>query len=201
MVDVEQQISELKQLTETATIVDMSRALGVATSTARGWKVRGKVPESIMLKARQISHKQRAKPTGYIDIAFYDIEASAGNGVLVEREEQSNAIVFSERFICNDIGVSPTNIFLMPVKGDSMYPTLKNNCLVMVNRLNQLAGDGVYVFRYDSQLMVKRLQFSKAGVAVVSDNTAYQTWELSRSEMEQEDFEIIGEVVWSGQRM
>ena len=90
----------------------------------------------------------------------------------------------------------------MPVKGDSMVPTLKNQALVMVNQIAEFSGDGIYVFRFDGQLMVKRLQFTKRGLNVVSDNsTAYPSWELSRAELKTEDFEIIGEVVWSGQRM
>lgn len=126
---------------------------------------------------------------------------SAGHGALVVSEEKSSDIVFSEAFIHNDIGVNPINVFLMPVKGDSMYPTLKNGALVMVNRVEQFTGDGVYVFRFDGQLMVKRLQFSKHGLTVVSDNSTYKEWELSKTEISGNDFEIIGEVVWSGQRM
>ena len=88
----------------------------------------------------------------------------------------------------------------MPVRGDSMTPTLKNQALIMVNRIEDFAGDGIYVFRFDGQLMVKRLQFTKSGLSVVSDNTTYEPWELTRNEMTTVDFEIIGEVVWSGQR-
>jgi phage repressor protein C with HTH and peptisase S24 domain len=82
-----------------------------------------------------------------------------------------------------------------------MYPTLKNGSLVMVNRVEQYTGDGIYVFRFDGQLMVKRLQFSKTGLGVVSDNSTYEKWELTKDEIISNDFEIIGEVVWSGQRM
>jgi phage repressor protein C with HTH and peptisase S24 domain len=55
------------------------------------------------------------------------------------------------------------NIFLMPARGDSMLPTLKNQSIIIVNRTDQLIEDGVYVFRYDGQLRVKRLQLSKSG--------------------------------------
>lgn len=72
----------------------------------------------------------------------------------------------------------------------------------MVHKVNEFIGDGIYVFRFDSQLMVKRLQFTKYGLKVVSDNaTIYPAWELTRNELKTEDFEIIGEVIWSGQRM
>lgn len=89
----------------------------------------------------------------------------------------------------------------MPVSGDSMIPTLKNQALIMVNRIEDFAGDRIYVFRFDGQLMVKRLQFTKTGLSVVSDNTTNEPWELTRNEMANVDFEIIGEVVWSGQRV
>lgn len=82
-----------------------------------------------------------------------------------------------------------------------MEPTLKNGCLVMVNKVDQFTGDGVYVFRFDGQLMVKRLQFTKHGLVVVSDNPTYEPWELSKEEICSNDFEVIGEVVWMGQRM
>ena len=138
----------------------------------------------------------------YIELDFYDIEVSAGHGALVIQEEKDDSICFSNKFITKELGLKPKNIFLMPVKGDSMVPTLKNQALVMVNQISEFSGDGIYVFRFDGQLMVKRLQFTKRGLNVVSDNaTTYPSWELSRAELKTEDFEIIGEVVWSGQRM
>jgi len=138
----------------------------------------------------------------YVELDFYDVEVSAGHGALVIQEEKDDSICFSNKFITKELGLKPKNIFLMPVKGDSMVPTLKNQALVMVNQISEFSGDGIYVFRFDGQLMVKRLQFTKRGLNVVSDNaTTYPSWELSRAELKTEDFEIIGEVVWSGQRM
>lgn len=195
----EELISELKSLTNTAKIKDLSMALDVSPVTVRGWRTRGIIPDHIITQARQISQKN--SPKGYLELPFYDVEVSAGNGSLVEREDKTDEIIFSHRFITDSLGVNPKNIFLMPVKGDSMTPTLKSQSIIMVNRVEQLAEDGIYVFRYDGQLRVKRLQFSKHGISVVSDNSAYKTWELDKSELATEDFEIIGEVIWSGQRM
>lgn len=148
-------------------------------------------------------HYQSQPINDFVELDFYDIEVSAGHGALVIKEEEtSNAIAFSQKFINTELCVNTNNIFLMPVRGDSMAPTLKNQALVMVNKIDEFAGDGVYVFRFDGQLMVKRLQFTKLGLNVVSDNAAlYPSWELTRAELKTEDFEIIGEVVWSGQRM
>ncbi|MFT6909357.1 MAG: phage repressor protein C with HTH and peptisase S24 domain [Oleiphilaceae bacterium] len=137
----------------------------------------------------------------FVLLDFYDIEIRAGNSSLVIKEKQSDCFIFSRQFIENEIGVNTQNIFLMPVRGDSMAPTLKNQAIIIVSRIEEFSGDGVYVFRFDSQLMVKRLQFTKTGLNVVSDNTTYEPWQLSRDELSTENFQIIGEVVWSGQRM
>ena len=202
MSTIDKQIGELKELTGTSKNVDLAKVLGISTSTIQTWRYREKIPEDIFLKARAISQNGGSvAPRGFITLDVYEQQVSAGTGALVVSEEKSNDIVFSETFISNELGVNPANIFLMPVKGDSMYPTLRNGALVMVNKVEQFTGDSIYVFRYDGQLMVKRLQFSKDGLTVVSDNDTYKEWSLTKSEINSNDFEIIGEVVWSGQRM
>ncbi|CAH6917994.1 MULTISPECIES: S24 family peptidase [Vibrio] len=203
MKTIDEQITELKQLTKTAKITDLSKALGVSPSTVRTWRSREKIPENIFLKAEEIAQERDGfgTPKGYVTLNFYDVEVSAGHGALVEREEKSTEIVFSEKFISKSIGVNPNEVFLMPVRGDSMAPTLKNQALVMVHKVDEFSGDGVYVFRFDGQLMVKRLQFMPKVIKVVSDNPTYENWELLKDDLKNEDFQIIGEVVWSGQRM
>ncbi|MEZ9673442.1 S24 family peptidase [Vibrio lentus] len=203
MKTIDEQITELKQLTKTAKITDLSKALGVSPSTVRTWRSREKIPENIFLKAEEMAQERDGfgTPKGYMTLDFYDVEVSAGHGALVEREEKSTEIVFSEEFISKSIGVNPNEVFLMPVRGDSMAPTLKNQALVMVHKVDEFSGDGVYVFRFDGQLMVKRLQFMPKVIKVVSDNPTYENWELLKDDLKNEDFQIIGEVVWSGQRI
>ncbi|EGQ8484485.1 S24 family peptidase [Vibrio parahaemolyticus] len=201
MSNIDEQILELKKLTRTSKNTDLSKALGVSPSTVQTWRSRGKIPEDIFIKANQIAKSGSLAPRGYLELKFFDVEVSAGHGALVEKEEESSAMVFSERFIRQELGFNPNNIFLMPVRGDSMAPTLKNQSIVMVNRMDGFSTDGIYVFRYDNRLMVKRLQFLPHGIKVVSDNSSYEAWELGKKDIEGADFEIIGEVVWSGQRM
>ena len=197
----EEQLKELKRLTNTSKNVDLAKALGKSPKTISNWKHRDHIPEDIFIKARELSQNGSVAPRGYLELKFYDVEVSAGHGTLVEKEEESSAMVFSERFIRQELGFNPNNIFLMPVRGDSMAPTLKNQSIVMVNRVDGFSTDGIYVFRYDNRLMVKRLQFLPNGIKVVSDNSSYEAWELGKRDIEGADFEIIGEVVWSGQRM
>lgn len=201
MSDFESSLRKLKEVTNTSTNAELAKVLEISPKTIYTWRERQNIPEKIFLKARQLSQKATTLPMGYLELKFFDIEVSAGHGALVEKEEESTAMVFSEKFLRQDLGYNPANVFLMPVRGDSMSPTLKNQSIVMVNRVDGFSTDGIYVFRYDGRLMVKRLQFLPNGIKVVSDNTAYEPWELGKEEIKSADFEIIGEVVWSGQRM
>jgi len=201
-------LDKVKILTGTKTDLQLAVALGVTISDVVKWKCTNKIPVYILKQFDLFTEDDNSEdlvsnttPTNSLKLPFYDVEVSAGHGTLVPCEERSEDMVFSQRFVTDTLGVKANNIFLMPVRGDSMVPTLKNQSLIIVNRTDQLIEDGVYVFRYDGQLRVKRLQFSKIGITVVSDNPAYKTWELSKAELATEDFEIIGEVIWSGQKM
>ncbi|MEZ8241289.1 S24 family peptidase [Vibrio splendidus] len=203
MAIIDDKLLELKKMTGTIRNIELAEILGVSTSTIQNWRARGKIPKHIIAKAEEISLHGDLAPTsrGYVSVKLYEVEASAGSGSLVENEDPSTALLFSEKYLRKDLGYKPENIFLLSVRGDSMAPTLKNQSIVMVNKIDDFASDGVYVFRFEGALLVKRLQFLPEGIEVVSDNPTYKTWEINKKELEYKDFQIIGEVVWSGQRM
>ena len=138
----------------------------------------------------------------HVELDFYDVGVSDGHSSLVLQEDECDCLIFSSKFFDDEIGVNIENVFLMPVKGDSMAPTLRGNAIVMVNRVEAFYADGIYVFKFGSQIMIKRLQFTKTGLNVVSDNTTtYEPWKITHEEISSGNFELIGEVVWSGQKV
>jgi phage repressor protein C with HTH and peptisase S24 domain len=138
----------------------------------------------------------------HINLPFYEVKASAGDGRLVEAEEKTHLISFEPEWLNKEIGVNPNDVFLMLVDGDSMYPTLKNDAMIMVNRNFSGLSDGIYVMRHDHNLLVKRLQMLPGGIIKVkSDNNMYEPWEINKEHLNGTDIELIGRVVWSGQRM
>tara|TARA_R110001583_G_scaffold189298_2_gene352070 strand:+ start:1256 stop:1936 length:681 start_codon:yes stop_codon:yes gene_type:complete len=154
--------------------------------------------------SKKSSHKEPKKKLalGHINLPFYEVKASAGHGVLVEAEEQTHLISFEPEWLNKEIGVNPNDVFLMLVDGDSMYPTLKNDAMIMVNRNFNGLSDGIYVMRHDHNLLVKRLQMLPGGIIKVkSDNNMYEPWEINKEHLNGTDIELIGRVVWSGQRM
>ena len=142
------------------------------------------------------------KDKKHIELPFYEVSASAGVGLLAEVEERPKTISFEPYWLRNEIGVCPNNVFLMLVDGDSMQPTLKNGSMIMVNRDVDNLSDGVYVMRHDNNLLVKRLQMLPGGIIrVKSDNTMYDPWEITKSQLDGEELALIGRVVWTGQKM
>lgn len=138
----------------------------------------------------------------HIKLPFYEISASAGVGLLAEVEERPKTISFEPYWLRNEIGVCPNNVFLMLVDGDSMQPTLKNGSMIMVNKDIDNLSDGIYVMRYDNNLLVKRLQMLPGGIIrVKSDNSMYDPWEITKSQLDGEELALIGRVVWTGQKM
>lgn len=198
MKTIDEQIMELKELTKTSKNVDLARALGIAAKSISNWKYRGSIPNDVFLKARLVSQNPNLESSGMVDLTYYDVEASAGHGALVE-VERAKEISFSERYLRDELGVNPSEVFLMRAKGDSMYPTLRDGSLMMIRRIHDFSGDGIYVFRVNNQIMVKRLQFQPTKIIFVSDNNHfYEPWEMTHKEIESTDFEIIGRTVWGG---
>ena len=69
--------------------------------------------------------KPKTEIRDMVDLDFFDVEVSAGYGTLVIQEEQRECITFSCQFIEKEIGVNTKNIFLMPIRGDSMHSDTK----------------------------------------------------------------------------
>lgn len=200
--DFEIQLENLFKITKTSRISDLSKALEVSPTTIRTWRGRKKIPASAFRKAElsiQTAPKGNCKN---IYLPFYEVSASAGGGKLVEAEEQTHLISFEPEWLNKEIGVNPNDVFLMLVDGDSMYPTLKSDAMIMVNRNFNGLSDGIYVMRHDHNLLVKRLQMLPGGIIKVkSDNNMYEPWEINKEHVNGTDIELIGRVVWSGQRM
>ncbi|MES1135250.1 helix-turn-helix transcriptional regulator [Mannheimia haemolytica] len=90
---------------------------------------------------------------------------------------------------------------LLPLPGDSMYPTISDGDMLLVNRATTQPKDGkIYVFRQGEQLWVKRVQGIMGGIRLISDNKElYSPIDVIFDETL--DFEVIGQVVYIGHEM
>lgn len=136
-----------------------------------------------------------------IAIPRFDIRASAGPGAFTDGEIPIAHLGFDERFLKQLSNARPSDLSIIRVRGDSMFPTLADGDDIMVDR--SAAGarvqDGIYVLRRDDTLSVKRLALHPDAkrITISSDNPAYPTW----PDCDPADVEIVGRVVWAGRKI
>jgi len=132
----------------------------------------------------------------WIDVPRLALGASAGPGTLAHEELPIGAFRFSARWL-REQGLDPATLSAIRVEGDSMEATLRDGDEILVDRTPRPLRDGIHVIRTGDALLVKRLDTGRPGaIALVSDNPAYRTIELSPEEVE-----VVGRVVWKSGRL
>jgi len=128
--------------------------------------------------------KKGRKDVYRIDVL--DVSASAGNGSpskdVVEVIRSIEYVPDQARVI---FGNRPeTSVKLINVRGDSMEGTIEPGDLIFVDvAVSTFDGDGIYVFDFNGDMFVKRLQKVKREIIVISDNPRYREWSISEEEL------------------
>ena len=140
--------------------------------------------------------REKPEQNGLTYIPCYDVRVSAGGGAFVDAEQTHQLIAMKTEVLRDKFSVAGKDLFCVTVVGDSMEPTLYDGDMVMVNNADTAPGrDGIYVFRTDQGLFVKRLQVNIDGkFRIISDNKMYDSYDL-RPDMA-ESFMIFGRVIW-----
>lgn len=134
-------------------------------------------------------------PPNIIGIPLYDIQASAGQGNLIDFFDNPAVITWLdiraeivERYGNRRIGA-------VRILGDSMMPTYHSGD-VAIFAFDLVDGDGVYLLGLDNALFIKRLQFypERNQIVIKSDNPAYEPRTIDAAAC-QVYFKIIGRVV------
>jgi phage repressor protein C with HTH and peptisase S24 domain len=138
----------------------------------------------------------------YVLVPQYDVEVSAGDGAQNDHELPLSHFAFLKSWLVGKKGLHKGGLFVVTVRGDSMEPDLSEGDVVLVDRSRQeISEDGLFVVRMSSWLYVKRLQRLPGGqVRVLSNNPKYAPMEVDPETPEQE-FQVIGKVVWVGREV
>ncbi|EAH5520949.1 helix-turn-helix domain-containing protein [Campylobacter coli] len=137
----------------------------------------------------KLENQQEALSDDMINIPFFEnVRASAGSGAYND-EESTQALGLSKSFLRECFGLySFINLSVILGQGDSMAPTLPENCYLLIQQ-GEVAEGEICVTRIEDGLYVKRLQ-KRPKLKLLSDNKAYEPIDL-----EGENFEILGRVV------
>ncbi|EAI3306777.1 XRE family transcriptional regulator [Campylobacter jejuni] len=137
----------------------------------------------------KLENQQETLNDDMINIPFFEnVRASAGSGAYND-EESTQALGLSKSFLRECFGLySFINLSVILGQGDSMTPTLPENCYLLIQQ-GEVAEGEICVTRIEDELYVKRLQ-KRPKLKLLSDNKAYEPIDL-----EGENFEILGRVV------
>lgn len=144
-----------------------------------------------------IANAETALEQPFIPIPRYPVEAAAGDGALVDQETQTGFYAFNRSWLTRR-QLSPDNLAVISVRGDSMEPRLSDGDLILVDQAQVEIADGItYVIRLGNDLLVKYVQrISPDAVSLLSENNRYPPREISLATIG-EDTAIIGRVVAS----
>jgi phage repressor protein C with HTH and peptisase S24 domain len=130
-----------------------------------------------------------------VHLPHYKINVAAGGGMLVDEPVINEELPFKMGWLRNRLRTSIDNLFLVDVWGDSMEPTLYEGDTVLIDKSKvHLKTGGLYVFRDDGMLYVKRVEKQVDGrVLIISDNQRYKPYYFDPDVGENK---VFGRVVW-----
>lgn len=154
--------------------VDIAHVLGVRPE----WLSSGSGP---MKEQETLPHQAESQVSSYAyRVSVLDVSASAGPGQLVATDfiETITAIEFTpDQAKALFRGRPQEQVKMITVNGDSMDDTICSGDRVFVDvSIHSYDGDGIYVFIFDNNLHIKRLQMHKDRLLVLSDNPKYREW-------------------------
>lgn len=167
-------------------VADLAKACDVSLE----WLATGKdQPESEMLL--------ESPNPNVLQIPILDVAASAGPGVEIGGEEITGFLPFPVS-ILRSLGVAPSKVRAFYSRGESMYPTIRDNALVLVDTGNRVLVDGpIFAIRGPDGLRLKRIQRTIDGsVNLISDNAALYPAERV-SEADADRIRLVGRAFWT----
>ncbi|NWK48374.1 LexA family transcriptional regulator [Acinetobacter sp. SwsAc7] len=186
-------------------LIALARTLGTTTE----WLLSGVgVPEksNADIAKMEVGIYQAGDPVpdGYVAIDYYDdVFVSAGNGYLNLEKPSNNKMLFPVDLI-KECNVEPATTKVIHVRGESMFPKLKDGQAISIDMSARTIYDGeIYAFQVGDDTKIKYLfnwnDEGKGGFKAVSanpDKNQFPDEYYSPSRIESEGITILGQYWW-----
>jgi phage repressor protein C with HTH and peptisase S24 domain len=144
----------------------------------------------------EASYASRLQTNDYVTIPRITVDLSSGKPAVISMHRDGEAYCYRKDWIKERLGVAPTDLRLMQMRGDSMEPTFYNNELLLVDITKKLpTPPGLFVIFDGFGLNVKRLEYLTVPrpprIRIISDNPQYSIYERSS-----EETVVVGRIVW-----
>ncbi|EZP50045.1 S24 family peptidase [Sphingomonas sp. RIT328] len=207
------QALEQLALTRRVSLASLSKMLGRNTAYVQQYITRGtpavlaeddrrRLADFFGVDASVLGSSSNAHSTSeVVPVQRIQVEASAGYGSVADADISGASYSFDRKWIQSVCSSNIDFLSIIRVRGDSMTPTLVDGDDILVDRSPAACKvrDGIFVFRWDDTLMVKRLAPAPTSrtCTISSDNPAYPTWPNCAVD----DIDLVGRVVWVGRRL
>jgi len=196
-------VDDLMKMFNVSNDSDLGAIFKRSNKAVSAWRARG-VPAAIEKLAYEIKSKDKnlhpVELTDFTLIPYYNVQASAGGGAVVQEEKIVDRFAFKEDWIRHGLGLNPNNLALISTIGDSMEPTLHPGDMILLDRsVEKIQSNSIYAIQVNGTLLVKRIQKRIDGSVIIkSDNAAYETETINSDAADA--LKIVGRVVWAGRR-
>ena len=135
----------------------------------------------------------------YCLIPKFSVSGSCGSGSIIENVDIKGGLVFSQSWIAAQ-GLNEESLVVISAVGDSMYPTIENDQVLLVDTNDKVVRSSkIYFLCIDGEHYIKRLINMITHWVVRSDNPDKQQYpdiEISSENMNL--IQVEGRVVWRG---
>lgn len=176
----------------------IARACGVSADFLL-WGVPGRTDQPAGSVLNFLPSLEATDLEGFVSIPHLAVRASAGPGLAAATAEveEPRQIAFRATWL-RSLGVAPGNAEFLTAQGDSMYPTIQDGDLMLVDRgYGEVMNGKIYVLVVRDAVVVKRVSLLAAGgLILISDNDRYPSETVPRDEVNSLNFQA--RVAWYG---
>lgn len=136
----------------------------------------------------------------YRFVGAYEQSASAGPGSFAEDGQPLYNLAFRRDWLRRITRAPDEALFVLFADGDSMEPTIHDGDSMLIDQSQNVpTKDGIYVFRADDLLNVKRLTYNPRAktVTISSDNPVYDKF----TGIKPTEINVVGRVIWIGRKI
>lgn len=140
---------------------------------------------------------KEADGAGLVMVPMVEARLSAGNGSLITSDQVERSYAFREDFLRRK--GKPQEMVLMRVMGDSMEPEIQDHDVVLIDQSKQDLYPGpIYALGFQDSIYLKRVDKLPESIILKSVNPAYPPIVIPMSEYTEDQFRVIGRILWSG---
>ena len=166
----------------------LASALGIDDSLLGGPKLTNRTGSNV------------TKGSTTVQVGVYNALASAGGGITLSDEDKMGSWPLPRSYL-DEMNLTGSGLAVIPVKGDSMEPTLRSGDRVLIDMGDRnVSQGGLFVLWDGDGRVVKRVEriLGKRPtlLVLISDNPLHSKYEVAANDME-----IIGRVVWAARRL